>query len=112
MNQFKAAEHNGVPFAIVLGEDELAQGKVKIKEMGLREGHPEKEGILVDMSDLVGEMRSRIARNAELERITQQADGLRVVDGIRAEADQQQTQPAAETESTQNTNSTAAAPTS
>ena len=35
--QFKAAEANSVPFAIFIGEDELAQGKVKIKEMGLKD---------------------------------------------------------------------------
>ena len=34
------AEKNGVPFAVIIGEDELAQGVVKIKEMGLPEGHP------------------------------------------------------------------------
>jgi histidyl-tRNA synthetase len=33
-NQFKAAEAGGVPFAIILGEDELAQGKCKLKAMG------------------------------------------------------------------------------
>ena len=38
--QFKAAEVNGVPFAVILGDDELAEGKCKIKEMGLEEGPP------------------------------------------------------------------------
>lgn len=51
--QFKAAETGGVPFAVILGDDELAEGKVKIKEMGLEEGHPEKAGVLVEKEKLI-----------------------------------------------------------
>ncbi|KAF2664893.1 histidyl-tRNA synthetase [Microthyrium microscopicum] len=58
--QFKAAENGGVPFAVILGEDELARGEVKIKEMGLPEGHAEKEGILVKREDLVEELKKRL----------------------------------------------------
>ncbi|KAH7364544.1 histidyl-tRNA synthetase-like protein [Rhexocercosporidium sp. MPI-PUGE-AT-0058] len=86
-NQFKAAEVNGVPFTIVIGEDEVAQGKVKIKEMGLREGHPEKEGILVDLVDVAAEVKQRLRRKADLEGLFQEAEGLRVVDGIKGEAE-------------------------
>lgn len=93
-NQFKAAEINGVPFAVVLGEDEVAQGKVKIKEMGLRDGHPEKEGVLVNLRDLVSEVRQRIGRKAELDAITRHAEGLRVVDGIRGEPEKAEEDPA------------------
>ena len=60
--QFKAAETGGVPFAVVLGDEELAQGKVKIKEMGLPEGHPEKEGVLVEKANLVQEVRQRLEK--------------------------------------------------
>ena len=88
-NQFKAAEVNGVPFAVVLGEDEVAQGKVKIKEMGLRDGHPEKEGVLVNLTDLVAEVQHRIARKAELDAMTQQAEGLKVVGGVKGEPETQ-----------------------
>ncbi|KAH8675379.1 histidyl-tRNA synthetase-like protein [Xylariales sp. PMI_506] len=84
-NQFKAAETNGVPFAVVLGEDELAQGKVKIKEMGLRDGHPEKEGVLVELANVVEEVKQRLRRKYELDDMTRQAEGLRVVHGIRGE---------------------------
>lgn len=70
----------------MLGEEEVAQGKVKIKEMGLRDGHPEKEGVLVNMEDLVSEVKERIRRKDELEGMISQADGLRVVGGIRGEA--------------------------
>jgi len=84
-NQFKAAEVNGVPFAIVLGEEELKQGKAKIKEMGLKDGHPEKEGVLVDLANIAAEVQHRLQRKAELDDITQRAEGLKVVHGIRGE---------------------------
>ncbi|KAF9769670.1 Cytoplasmic and mitochondrial histidine tRNA synthetase [Fusarium sp. DS 682] len=83
--QFKAAEANGVPFAIFLGEDEVKSGKVKIKEMGLQEGHPEKEGILVSMSDMAKEIKVRLQRKRELDEMTRQAEGLRVVHGIKGD---------------------------
>ena len=60
--QFKAAETGGVPFAAILGEDEQAQGKVKIKEMGLPEGHPEKDGVMVELKNLVSEVQARIRK--------------------------------------------------
>lgn len=59
-NQFKAAEGGGVPFAVILGESEQAAGQVKVKEMGLPDGHPEKDGVLVDISDLVAEIKKRL----------------------------------------------------
>lgn len=54
-----------MPFAVILGEDEQAQGKVRIKELGLREGHPEKDGVLVNMSALVTEVTERLRRKEE-----------------------------------------------
>jgi histidyl-tRNA synthetase len=63
----------------------MAAGKVKIKEMGLRDGHPEKEGVLVDLKDLVTEVRTRISRKSKLDEMVKQAEGLKVVGGIRAE---------------------------
>lgn len=83
--QFKAAEVNGVPFAVFLGDDEVAAGKVKIKEMGLQEGHPEKEGILVDLDDMAREVKVRLQRKRELDDMTRQAEGLRVVHGIKGD---------------------------
>lgn len=83
--QFKAAEVNGVPFAIFLGDDEVAGGKVKIKEMGLKDGHPEKEGVLVDLTDMVQALKTRLERKKTLDEVLVQAEGLKVVDGIKAE---------------------------
>lgn len=65
--QFKAAEAGGVPFAVILGEDELAESKVKLKQMGLSEDNPEKEGVIVSREGLVAEVK---------ERLTKLADGL------------------------------------
>ncbi|KAK2771714.1 Cytoplasmic and mitochondrial histidine tRNA synthetase [Emmonsiellopsis sp. PD_33] len=72
--QFKAAESNGVPFAVILGEDELAAGKVRVKEMGLKEGHPEKDGVLVDLETLAQDVKGRLERKQAVE------DGVEVVD--------------------------------
>lgn len=58
--QFKAADNGGIPFAIILGEDELAAGKLKIKELGLPEGHPEKDGVEVNKDDVVAEIKKRL----------------------------------------------------
>lgn len=68
---------------------------MKIKENSLREGHPEKTGVEVKLEDLVHEVRTRIKRKAELDRITQQAEGLRVIGGIRAETEKKENEPLA-----------------
>jgi len=60
--QFKAAETGGVPFAVILGEEECKAGTCKIKEMGLPEGHAEKDGVTVEMGRVVEEVRGRLQR--------------------------------------------------
>jgi histidyl-tRNA synthetase len=55
--QFKSAESGRIPLAVILGEDELAAGKVRLKALGLLEGHPEKEGLLIAREDLVSEVK-------------------------------------------------------
>ncbi|KAI9802417.1 MAG: hypothetical protein M1825_002801 [Sarcosagium campestre] len=71
--QFKLAETSGVPLAVILGESELAEGKVKIKEMGLPEGHAEKDGVLVEMEQLPAEVKRRLASRADVDAL---GDGL------------------------------------
>lgn len=83
--QFKAAEANKVPFAVILGEEELAAGQVRLKQMGLGDNHPEKEGVLVAITDLTGEIRRRLDQIERLDQLTVNASGLRVVDGMRGE---------------------------
>lgn len=60
--QFAGAEKNGVPYAVILGEDELAKGVVKVKELGLPEGHPEKDGVEVKLVELAQEVKKRIEK--------------------------------------------------
>ncbi|GKT83569.1 histidyl-tRNA synthetase [Colletotrichum tofieldiae] len=79
--QFKAAESNATPFAIILGDDEVQKGVVRIKELGL----PRKDGELVDMASLVPEVQKRLSRKRELDGLARQAEGLRVVGGMRGE---------------------------
>ncbi|KAL8951347.1 MAG: hypothetical protein Q9222_002684 [Ikaeria aurantiellina] len=74
--QFKAADVNGVPFAVILGEDEEKAGKIKIKELGLPEGHPEKDGAVVNKSDLVQEVRSRLEKQSATDAVTTAMDAL------------------------------------
>lgn len=83
--QFKAAESGGVPFAVILGEDEWNNGKVKVKEMGLSDGHPEKEGVEVALDDLVSDVKAKLSRRETLEDMTKQAEGLKVVHGVKSE---------------------------
>jgi histidyl-tRNA synthetase len=59
--QFKQAETAGVPLAVILGEDELKDGKVKIKVLGIKdENNPEKDGVLVERANMVDEIRKRL----------------------------------------------------
>ena len=51
-----------MPFAVILGEEEVGRGEVRVKEMGLGEGHGEKDGVVVGMGELVGEVRGRLER--------------------------------------------------
>ncbi|TGO09162.1 hypothetical protein BTUL_0177g00210 [Botrytis tulipae] len=110
-NQFKAAEVNGVPFSVILGEDEIAQGKVKIKENGLRDGHPEKDGVMVNLDALVSEVKQRLKRKADIDNMTRKADGLRVVGGIKDDKAKIEAIPAeAPTSEASATNPTGSAP--
>ena len=63
---------------MILGEDELKQEKIKIKEMGLPEGHPEKDGVLVDLSQLVPEVQKRLRAKADEEGVSNGVEGLSV----------------------------------
>ncbi|KAL3473142.1 hypothetical protein BJX99DRAFT_249190 [Aspergillus californicus] len=62
--QFKLADAAGVPLAVILGEDELAAGKVKLKELGLPADHPEKDGYLVSRDDLADEIRKKLNKTS------------------------------------------------
>lgn len=53
--------------------------------MGLSDTHPQKEGVLVSITDLPNEIRRRLDQMHRLEQLTQDASGLRVVDGMKGE---------------------------
>ena len=61
--QFSAAEAKGIPIAVILGEDELAQGVVKLKIMGLR-----KEDVAEGHADLTGRVVKRVHLEREIRR--------------------------------------------
>ena len=50
--------------------------------MGLEEGHPEKEGVLVDLSSLVDEVKARLARKSQVnvDALAQQLEGTKTED--------------------------------
>lgn len=53
--------------------------------MGLPEDHPLKEGELINLDKLAEEVQLRLTRREQLDGMTQQAEGLKVVDGIKGE---------------------------
>ncbi|TLD33940.1 hypothetical protein PspLS_01444 [Pyricularia sp. CBS 133598] len=63
--QFKVAEDGGVPLAVILGEDELKAGKVKLKILGLPKDHPDKEGHLVARDELAAEIKKVLSASAQ-----------------------------------------------
>ncbi|GAP91326.2 putative histidyl-tRNA mitochondrial precursor [Rosellinia necatrix] len=63
--QFKAAETAGTPLAVIIGEDELKAGKVRVKVMGLPDGHPDKEGKLIEKTDLTAECKKLLAEESQ-----------------------------------------------
>lgn len=74
--QFKSAEQNGVPLAVILGEDELARGEVKLKEMGLPEEHPEKNGVTVAVENLANEVQKKLIQFKEASRLDEKRKDL------------------------------------
>ena len=53
---FKAAGLGSVPLAVILGEDEIAAGQVRLIVLGLTD-HPDKGGRPVARQDLVSEVK-------------------------------------------------------
>jgi histidyl-tRNA synthetase len=45
---------------VILGDDELAAGKVKVKVLGLTSDDPEKDGVLEDRVSVVDEVQKRL----------------------------------------------------
>lgn len=55
--QFKKADQKGARIGVILGEDEIRNGQVKVKIMGLTDdSNPYKEGVLIKRDELVSEV--------------------------------------------------------
>lgn len=65
--QFKAAEQGGVPFSVIIYNEKLGLDTVNLKELGLPNDHPEKEGIPVPLKDLVQEVKKKLKSTAGIE---------------------------------------------
>ncbi|KAK4565498.1 Cytoplasmic and mitochondrial histidine tRNA synthetase [Recurvomyces mirabilis] len=81
--QFKDMERNGTPFALILGEDELKQGKCKIKKNGLPEGDPEKEGVLIEIEQLEEEVGGRVKKWYEESALAEKAGSMSLEEEAR-----------------------------
>ncbi len=53
--------------------------------MGLASDHPLKEGELISLDNLIEEVQKRITQKKKLDAITRQAEGLKVVHGIKGD---------------------------
>jgi histidyl-tRNA synthetase len=83
--QFKEAERVGARIGVILGEDEMAKGEVKVKEMGLPEDHPEKNGVDVKLEEVVAYCKQKLgipmeSVPGELEGILKGTEKLTVVE--------------------------------
>ena len=85
--QFRSAERNGIPFAVILGEEEQAQGKVKIKELGLPDGHAEKDGVMVNVKDLVVEVKKRLEKGSGSDGLVEGVNGLSTLETAQKTGD-------------------------
>lgn len=52
---------------------------MRIKELGLEAGHAEKDGVLVALTDLVSEVRRRLARRLDEEEHVDDGKGVEAV---------------------------------
>ncbi|KAI9168267.1 Cytoplasmic and mitochondrial histidine tRNA synthetase [Blastocladiella emersonii ATCC 22665] len=59
--QFNQCDKDQIPFAIILGPDELADGMVKIKDMRAKTEGEEAAGVLIPRADMVAQIQKRLA---------------------------------------------------
>jgi histidyl-tRNA synthetase len=83
--QFKEGDRIGAPVAVIFGEEEIEKGEVKVKEMGLPEGHPEKDGVPVKIEEMAKYIQGKLGIEArqgpsELEQILRGTEALSVQD--------------------------------
>ena len=78
--QFKKAEQKGARIGIILGEDEVKSGKVKIMILGLTDAYdPRKEGVMINRSDMINDIKATIQElDGKMDTVTQQLEGVTV----------------------------------
>lgn len=64
--QFEAIEKDQIPFAVIIGANELKEGKVRVKQQlgkeGAADGSQDKDGQLLDRREMVEFIQSRISQ--------------------------------------------------
>ncbi|KAI9503427.1 Cytoplasmic and mitochondrial histidine tRNA synthetase [Coemansia spiralis] len=64
-SQYDACDNNVIPWAVIIGKDEIEQGMVRIKNM-VQKVEGEKMGVLVKRADMVTELKKRLEETPEL----------------------------------------------
>ena len=59
--QFTVCDRDQIPFAVIIGKDELDRGEVKIKDMRSKE-QGEGGGVIVKRADMILELKTRLNR--------------------------------------------------
>lgn len=63
--QFEAIDRDKIPFAVIIGSNELKDGKVRVKEQLGKEGtatSEDKDGQLIDRAAMVDFIKARLAQ--------------------------------------------------
>ncbi|KAJ2073915.1 Cytoplasmic and mitochondrial histidine tRNA synthetase [Coemansia sp. S155-1] len=60
--QYDTCDSSIIPWAVIIGKDELSQGTVKIKNMA-QKVEEEKGGVVVSRSDMIAELKQRLQMN-------------------------------------------------
>ena len=59
--QWNACDKDLIPLAVIIGEDEVQKGVVKIKDMTMKDGDSKDKEVVVDRSDLVRVLKERLS---------------------------------------------------
>ncbi|KAI9215777.1 anticodon-binding protein, partial [Blastocladiella britannica] len=59
--QFNQCDKDQIPFAVILGPEELKQGQVKIKDMRAKSEGEDAAGVMVSRESMIDEIQKRLA---------------------------------------------------
>lgn len=60
-NQWDYSEKEKIPFAVIIGQSEVDQGVVRIKQLGLKDEEGSNQGDIVQRVEMITELRKRLA---------------------------------------------------